>query len=188
MNKKDLQLYPLFDYSDSINRPADTVLTNESWMGALYYNIHQVKAKGGQVYYMLFGWDGNDLLSSKKLIDVLYFDKTGKPKFGAPLFEFTGEQAAEKPVRFILEYKRDAGITLNYNPEQKMIVFSHLVPPNDKSADARFTYLPDGSYDGFRWKGDKWKYVDNVYKDVIDSRKDVPVPVPKGSDHMMKNK
>jgi hypothetical protein len=187
MNKKELELYPLYDYSDSVKRPADTVLTNESWFGALYYNIQPVKAKGGQTYYMLFGWDGNDLLSSKKLIDVLYFDKD-KPKFGAPLFEFTGDRAKEKPVRFILEYRRDAGITLNYSAEQKKIVFSHLVAPSESAADGKFTFLPDGSYDGFQWKGGKWKFIDNVYSDIIDSRKNVPLPAPKGSDHMMKDK
>ena len=62
-NLQKLELIPLFDRSDSIFSPADTVLTNETWFGALYYNIYDVKVKG-KTYYMLFGWDGNDLVST----------------------------------------------------------------------------------------------------------------------------
>ncbi|MDX2001347.1 MAG: hypothetical protein SFW35_02885 [Chitinophagales bacterium] len=180
-NKAKLEMFPLFDYTDSLERPADTVLTNESWYGALYYNIKQVKAKD-KTYYLLFGWDGNDLLSSKKLIDVLYFEN-GKPKFGAPIFDIANANG-KKPMRFIMEYKRNSSVTLNYDEERKMIVFSHLTPSSEKTADLKFTFIADGSYDGFEWKNGKLQFVDNVYKDVVDSRKDVPVPLPKGSDKM----
>jgi hypothetical protein len=75
-------------------------------------------------------------------------------------------------------------MTLNYDDERKMIVFDHLSSPNDKTADLPFTYVPDGSYDGFKWDKDHWEFVDNVFKDVIDDKRQTPVPMPVGSHSM----
>lgn len=179
-----LALIPLFDRSDSIDFPVDTVLNNNTWFGALYYRIYETKIKG-KPYYTLFGWDGNDLMSTKKLIDVLYFDDAGNPKFGAPIFSFGDEQKSKHVKRFILEFTKEASITLNYDDDRKMIVFDHLTSSNEKTADLPFTYVPDGSYDGFKWDKDHWAFVDNVFKDIIDDKKQTPVPMPVGSHNMM---
>ena len=186
-NLNKLDLIPMFDRSDSIDHPEDTILKPVTWYGVVYYHLQQVKAKG-KTYYMLFGLDGYDLMSTRKILDVLYFENDGIAKFGAPIFEME-KGSTYHPKRLVLEYKKDANITLNYSEEKKMIVFDHLVAQSEKTADLHFTFQPDGSYDGLKWneKEGKWILVDNIFSDVIDSRKGAPVPQPKGS-HDMKGK
>jgi hypothetical protein len=165
-NKKELQLFPLFDYSDNIKNPQDTLLNNESWYGALYYRILLVKSKG-QHYYMLFGWDGNTIRSNKKLLEVLSFTKKGEPIFGAEIFYFGDGSERNNNKRFILEYKEDAQVSINYDDELQMITFDHLIPQDPSTKDLLFTYVPDGSYEAFQWKKGKWVYLDNVFTSTM---------------------
>jgi hypothetical protein len=150
------------------------VLENKSWFGAVYYNIIQKELKG-TTYYFLFGWDGNDLWSKKKLIEVMYFNNEGKPVFGAPLFELEDDKTVN---RFIMEFRGDATVTLNYSSEEKMIVFDHLIAPEDRLNDLQFTFIPDGSYSGFKWKKGKWRFVEKLKVNAIGEFDKPPVPKP----------
>jgi hypothetical protein len=164
--KKGLEIYPLYDYSDYMKSPADTVTNNEKWYGALYYKIMQVKRRGKN-YYMLFGWDGNNLRSNKKVLDVLTFNKKREPEFGASIFNFETENTRNNIKRLIIEYKEDAQVSMNYDAELKMIVYDHLIPQDPSSKDLLFTYVPDGSYEALRWKRGKWNYVENVFTSTM---------------------
>lgn len=177
MNKKKLELYPLYDYSDSLYKAADTVLTPESWYGCLYYNLKMVKHKKKK-YYMLFGWDGNDLWSMRKMADVLTFQK-GEPIFGAPIFELKGVNDKTFTIhRFMLEYKKDANVSLNYSDRYDMIVFDHLVSQFKHTDDLQFTYVPDGSYVGFKFEQGLWKYVDRPFGQQNMELEGAPTPKP----------
>jgi len=173
-----LLLHPLFDYSDSLDNPVNHVLDADRWYGALYYNIYPFKVKG-KTYYILFGFDQNDLWSNKKLLDVLHFEN-GKPVFGAPVFEFK-DSTGRKTVlsRFIIEFKKDASTTLNYSDSDKMIVYDHLMPPEARLSDLKFTFIPDGTYEGFRLKKGKWQHVEKIKTMNINEFDKPPVPVPK---------
>ncbi len=159
----ELRLTPLMDASlfmaDSVLNTA--VLGPEEWYGAIYYGITSRKHKG-KTYYFLFGFDGLDLFSSRKLVEVLQFENE-RPVFGAPLFP----DKLEEPVysnRFLLEYKKEASASLNYDAELEQIVFDHLVPENPLSEGIRSTYIPDGTYEGFSWdKKGYWVYIDKVF-------------------------
>jgi len=160
----ELRLTPLIDASlfmpDSLLPTA--VLGPEEWYGAIYYGITSRKHKG-KTYYFLFGFDGLDLFSSRKLVEVLQFQEE-RPVFGAPLFP----DENDPPVysnRYILEYKKEASASLNYDAELEQIVFDHLVPENPLSEGIRSTYIPDGTYQGFQWDAKKghWDYVDKVF-------------------------
>ena len=178
MNAQDqLKLYPLFDYSDSLATPETPMLGSETWYGAIYYNIYPFKLKG-KSYYLLFGFDQNDLWSSKKLIDVLHFEKE-KPVFGAPVFKFEDTLGNEiLKNRFLLEYKKDAGVSLNYSEAEKMIIYDHLVAPEERLADLKFTYIPDGTYEGFKLKKGKWLHLDKIKTININKNDSPPMPQP----------
>ena len=91
MNLKDtFQIFGLYDSSNYIINPSYATLDNRHWMGALYYQIHTLKHKK-KTQYMLMGWDGEDAKVNKKVIDVLWFDKEGLPKFGSPVFDNGGD-------------------------------------------------------------------------------------------------
>jgi hypothetical protein len=168
-DRKKLLMYPLVDYSDKIKN-TDTVTSNEKWFGALYYKIIQKKK-----YYYLFGWDGNTAESNKKLVDVLWFDGKKKPRFGAPQFVYDSKNEKKRTLkRLMLEYREDAGITLNYDDNEKMIIYDHLIPPNDKAKGMYEFYIPDGSYEAFKYKSGKWKHVDNLWT----STQETPFPKP----------
>jgi hypothetical protein len=160
----ELRLTPLIDASlfmpDSVLPTA--VLGPEEWYGAIYYGITSRKHKG-KTYYFLFGFDGLDLFSSRKLVEVLQFQDE-RPVFGAPLFPDQNDPPAYSH-RFILEYKKEASASLNYDTELEQIVFDHLVPENPLSEGIRSTYIPDGTYQGFQWDTKKghWDYVDKVF-------------------------
>jgi hypothetical protein len=183
MNKgKDLMLYPLIDRTDSIKSAHDTLLSPSFWYGAFYYNLIETKAKG-KTYYTLFGFDGNDLFSRVKLMDVLHFEE-GKPVFGAPIFEIPDSISQEFPylvkkplTRFMVYYKFDALLTLNYNTDDKIVVFDHVKSNHEFGKDIPISLVPDGSYDAFEWKNGKWQYISNVYELTVD-RANPPLPNP----------
>ncbi len=178
-NPEKLELFPLLDYTDSLlvkenTKLTDLVLNNNEWIGALYYNIVEKKVKK-QTYYFLFGFDGNDLWSNKKLIEVLWFEK-GKPMFGAPLIQAPGKDGYLH--RFVMQFRKDATVSLNYNEEEKMIIIDHLIAPEERLADLQFTFLPDGSYSGYKWKKGKWQYVAKIKTASLgDGNAPTPKPV-----------
>lgn len=178
-NLEKLELFPLLDFSDSLlakeNFRLDTaVLTSKTWLGALYYNILHKKVKGNN-YYFLFGFDGNDLWSNKKVMEVLWF-KNNEPKFGAP---FIQSPKKDKYLnRFIIQYRKDAAVSLNYNAAEKMIIADHLIAPEQRLEDLQFTFMPDGSYSGYKWKKGKWQYVEKIKVDVIGEFDKPPLPKP----------
>jgi len=177
-NKKKLEMYPLVDYSDKIKN-TDTVTSNDKWYGALYYKILQQKK-----HYYLFGWDGNTGDSYKKLIDVLYFNSK-KPRFGAPDFVWQDKSGKQKTrKRFIVEYNKEASVSLNYDPDMKMVMYDHLIPPNDKAEGIYSMYVPDGSYEAFEMKKGKWVHVENVWTSTQTTP--FPKPIDFNKEHLSK--
>ena len=82
---KKYEVYKLNDKSEGMRDPENAVLDNTKWFGAYYYQIAFVKYKKKK-YYVLLGWDGNNRITNKRLIDVLYFTDKGFPKFGDAIF------------------------------------------------------------------------------------------------------
>ena len=142
-------MYPLNDYSPMLQHPEDSVTSNVKWYGAQYYKIIPVYSP--KLYYVLLGWKGNNEKSTKKVIDVLSM-VNDKPQFGLPIFEEHGKTLD----RVVFEYTRQASMLLKYEPDQNLIVFDHLSPPDAKHKSNQDTYGPDLSYDGFKLKNGKW--------------------------------
>ena len=171
MNNPDgkLQMFPLVDYSASFKNPKDSVTTNDKWLGAQYYKIIPVTYNVSTPYYILLGWKGNTVKSTKKVIEVLYF-KNNKAFFGLPVFENDKENVNAK--RIIFEYTRSASMTMNYEPQQGMIIFDHLSPPDEKLAGKFDLYGPDFTYDGFKLVNGKWRLQEDLPVKNIPSNND----------------
>lgn len=161
-NDGSLKLFPLFDYSMFTGRPQDSVRTRNNWIGAIYYKII-MKEHGGKKYYTLLGFDDFSISSNKKWMEVLSFNESGEPVFGGPFISFK-EDSVKKPVqaRFNIEYKKEAGTLFNYNPEMDMIIFDHLISETEQP-EKKDTYIPDGDFEGFKWKNGQWVHVDKVF-------------------------
>ena len=156
-----LKLYGLLDYTEEMGKGVeDSILTGGKWYGALYYRImsHEVE---GQKVYTLFGLNASSPVSNKKVLDVLTFGEHGVT-FGAPIFGVVSENFPQQRInRFILEYKKVAQVSMNWDAEHQIIIFDKLVSQvND--VHRKYTYVPSGQYDGFRWANDMWNYLRDV--------------------------
>lgn len=162
-------MFPLIDYSDFTDHQEDINVDNGNWIGALYYGIKTVKA-GKKTYYTLFGWDGNNKTSNKKVMEILSFNKQGKIRFGAPIIDMGKGKILN---RFILEFSDEATATLAYNESEKKVIYDHIIPNGDALEGFFGNYIPDGTYEGFEWKKGKWKHVNEI---GYEKRKDGDVP------------
>jgi len=165
LNKKGSRIIPLIDHSDTFPLTPQERITNKNWFGAVYYKIIS-KNIGKQKQYFVFGFDPNDVFSSKKMVEPIEIVGDSMAYFGKPIFEKTttkkdplsGEVITKKEVlyRYIVEYSAQANISLNYDESKGFITHDHVTSKNAKLADLSFTKIPDGSYEGLKWEKDKW--------------------------------
>jgi len=162
-----LKLFPLFDNSDDTGNPVDSARSNKRWIGAIYYKII-LKQFNNKNYYTLLGFDNNNEKSTKKWIEVLTFDEKGEPIFGGRYFQYANDdlKPPQPAFRFCLEYKRNAGAIMNYDTTSDAIIFAHLVS-EEKDASRKYTLIPYGNYESFKWISGKWVH-SNKYFDFVE--------------------
>lgn len=157
-SKKEIKLIQLFDDSENTKNPERASLGSSNWFGALYYELIEVSGKDRN-YYTLLAWDGNNLFSNKKIVDVLYFTKSGQAKFGYPLFRKNGRFAK----RIVFEYSKTASMALRYDKGLEAIIFDRLVPSKPTFTGNFQFYVPDVTTDGLVLAKDKrWDFVDDI--------------------------
>ena len=171
MRTKDgsLKLVALRDVSEFTENAIDSVRSRNNWIGAIYYNIIKTEHKGKN-YYTLFGIDYNSIRSTKKWIEVLSFNEKNEPVFGGPLFSYEKDSIKKAPQnRFSLEFKKDARVLVNYIDDLQMILVDHLVSENDEPEN-KWTLVPDGDNEAFKWENGKWVHVDKAFDFKIDMK------------------
>ena len=159
MPSATLKLFGLFDYSEQTGKGAeDSILTGGKWFGALYYRIMPMEVQGHRLY-MMFGYNDGAQLVTRKVLDPMMIDEQKGVRFGAPIFGVASTNFPRQRInRYILEYKKGVKATLNWDAERNVIVFDKLVSlTNDPGR--KYTYVPSGGYDGFRWANETWNYI-----------------------------
>lgn len=178
---KQLKAWPLFDHSDTMEFKPQRTMPPQDWYGALYYHLTEHIVQGKKIY-TLFGYEIFEPLSRRKLLEVLYFNEKGEPRFGYPLFVYKNDSSTLRPFdtlsRVFIDYYYKAAVTLNHEPELNMILFDHLAPLNDKAKDAYFQYVPDGTVEGFIWKDEAWRHVNKLQTININENDNPPIPSP----------
>lgn len=156
--EKATTVFELHDGKSNLNSPEYKTLDADSWYGALYYEIIPNKTKK-RTEYILLGWDGASPMLNSKIIDILYFNGRGEPKFGVTHFKLNRRMQR----RVIFKYAEDAFMSLRYHPKKEMIVFDHLVPMKDGMDGIYEFYGPDFTYDAFKQKRDgSWEFVEQI--------------------------
>lgn len=161
-NGHNFKFYKLFDNKQYIKDINNSVLGIDNWYGCVYYEIITKKV-GKTTLYSLLGWDGNDILTNRKLIEVLTINNN-IPTFG---YDFTIDNVKSK--RVIFNYSKQASMSLKWNADLKMIIWDHLSPSEAKFTGIYQYYGPDFSYDGLVFKQKQWLYVPDV--DVKNEKK-----------------
>ena len=177
-----LKLIPLRDNSEFTEKPEDSVRNRSNWIGAIYYNMIKTQFNGKN-YYTLFGFDHHTANSSKKWVEVLYFNEKNEPTFGGPFFTYEQDSIPKKPkYRLGLEFKKDARVLVNYVSDLDMILVDHLISETDQPELAS-TMVPDGDNEGYKWERGKWVHIDKVFTFKLrDGEAPVEKPVKDNSD------
>ncbi len=169
MNTPDGSLvrFPLIDRSKLIVNQTDTVTNHDWWIGAIYYRVLLNEWQNKKIY-TLIGYDENSIRSTKKRLEVLRFDQQGNPVFGGPFFSFAEDTIPGKTQsRFWIEYKKNGNARMVYDDDLNMIIYDHLISESNEPAK-KFTYHPDGDYEGFKWVNGQWVHVDKVFDQKLE--------------------
>tara|TARA_B100001250_G_scaffold386901_1_gene383825 strand:+ start:106 stop:891 length:786 start_codon:yes stop_codon:yes gene_type:complete len=157
---KKCQTYQLKKNRNLEQKDVYTELNYDEWYGCLYYDIIPIKINKVQ-YYTLLGWDGSNITTTKKIIEILTIDKNKKPIFGANIFNSTKQ-------RFLIEYSSKHPISLQYDKELESIVFDHLEPIDGVSQNNFSIYATNLSYDILKKTDFGWKLETNIYLNNIE--------------------
>lgn len=147
----------LWDKSNDMSPMVEfDALTEKKWFGCLYYSILPIR-KGTSTIYTMLGWDGNTMLSNKKIIETMKFHKKDQVKFGEAMFKSDDDKTKR---RIIFEYTKQAVMSLKFEETKKeqFIVFDHLTPLTN-GGDYGPWKAPDLSFDAYALQNGKWVYV-----------------------------
>ena len=157
-----LSLFPLRDVSEFTDRPEDSLRSASQWIGAIYYNIIKTRHQNKD-YYTLFGFDPNNARSNIKWLEVLQFNSKGEPVFGGPFFSYEKDSGpAPARHRLSIEFKKGAQVLMDYVADLDMILVDHLISENN-DPDSKYTYIPDGDQEGYKWTNGKWLHINKVF-------------------------
>jgi len=180
MNQPELKLFPLRDRSFELEGNLEQqTLSPDNWYGAVYYNIKEVPT-GDKKYYLLFGFDRNELFRQRKVMEVLSFNEKGEAVLGAPIMP--GPKGNVKK-RLLLEYSAEASIRLNYDEALGIIIYDHLTTINGRYDEGPVN-VGDGSYEGFKITSDGLEYIPKVFNQISE---EPPRPFPVFDDKKKKS-
>lgn len=180
----EYETYRLFDKSEDLPEVEKEKLSDSTWLGAVYYELIENKYDN-KTYYILLGWDGNDIYSRKRVIEPISFKQnSGKPIFGQSVFYKQKER-----MRYVFEYSTEAAFTLSYDVQyydittnkkakntlfhkaqpfekepnqtlkEKMIFFDSLEPTISGMDGFYQYYVPSGEVIGLYFENGKWKQI-----------------------------
>lgn len=156
--KNNPQIIKLQDTQELTQKLEAKTLNQKNWYGCIYYRIINNKNIDND-YYTLLGWDGNNLLSNKKVIDVIKVNPNGIVQIGAPVFKIN----AKLKKRIVFEYSEESVMSLKYHPEFNKIVFDDLVPMSEQFAGVFEYYVPNlHTFNAFIAEKGKWIFEANT--------------------------
>lgn len=179
--KRKMEVFPLWDSAQALpSNYLEAGLSNENWIGALYYQLIPFKHNRKQVY-MIMGFDGHNVHSNRSILDALYFED-GEPLWGYELYR-SSEEDPTPEAREIFEYHKSTQLLLRYQEEGKHIVVENLVPSQPKYKGDPYYYIPSGDYYAYFQEGKTWvkrlltddlPFAPKMKVDVNEIKKDIP--------------
>jgi len=164
--RKQYEVKVMQDMKKQTKEPEYQTLKAENWYGAVYYAIIHQNYSGRDTYTLL-GYDGNNKLSSRKLIEVMRLSAQGEPTFGYTVFRFD----KNKHKRIIFEYSSRVSMSLKFEKQfaeqgkkrKEMIVFDRLAPMHESLKGQYMFYMPETNvFDGFLFEDGRWQFIKDV--------------------------
>jgi hypothetical protein len=179
--KRQYRLYQLVDKWQRINNPASQMLTCSNWYGSLYTELIEIVGTD-KTYYTLLGWNGGDIFSQHKVIEILSINKNGIPSFGATIFK---GYTKTRTLRIVFEYAKHSSFYLRYEKQfytqksdkrdkhthkysidtipSEMIIFNRLIPMDESLGEIpQFLVGETSLNDAFIEQNGKWVFKSNV--------------------------
>jgi hypothetical protein len=155
--KQSASEFVLFEMRDNSNSNTKGIeqqeLDVQHWLGSLYYSITPFKL-GRKKLYLLLGYDGADIHSNKKILDILSFEN-GWPVFGKDIF-LDGDFDKEADCRVIYEFHNESRMVMRYENKQRIVVVDKLAPAFPEAVNDFYYYIPSGDYDYYALKKGYW--------------------------------
>lgn len=134
------------------------IMSDTNWYGALYYDIIPVAYKG-KLFYTLLGVDFHNVMTTKRIIDLLQIDyNTNRLQFGDTRFFY--RKAWHK--RIIFEYSARVSMTLQYSEKEQLIIYDNLEPTQAKYKGHYEFYGPDLTFNALQLRFGKWDEIENI--------------------------
>lgn len=136
-----------------------------NWYGAVYYHILP-QAFGDKKYYLLFGFTQNEMGEKFKIIEPLLCGNN-QVNFGKPVFPYIDEDKEKSTYnRVIIKYSQSGNCMLKYDEIDKEIVYDHMIAYEDVNSPEVSQYLPDGSYEAYKYQEPDWSYIPKLKVEV----------------------
>ncbi len=137
--RKVYEIIELKDVKNTVTNAEKKTFRKGEWWGALYYDIITVKSRG-RVYHTLIGWDGNNALSTRKVVDILSLSPMAQPTFGASLFSGFGKQQK----RVVFEYSANTQMVLRYEKQTYYVEKKKKSKNTQKPPTSKTPHTSDG--------------------------------------------
>ncbi|MFA7081606.1 MAG: hypothetical protein WC135_03240 [Bacteroidales bacterium] len=106
------EVYKLNDKSEEFFNPEYDKSDNETWFGAVYFELITNKYED-RTFYTLLGVDGNNIYTKRKVIEPIVFKaRSGKPEFGATYFYKQKDKR-----RSVFEYNAEARFFMKWDDQ-----------------------------------------------------------------------
>lgn len=158
---QDYSWTELIDQSANIENPEKQELTASNWYGCLYYDLITVNNSIKDIH-TLVGWDGNNSMTHKKIVEHLFFGGDDTARFGSPIIR---EAKNQYLYRKVFEFSAELKMTLDIQKAQKRIIYDHLSPSNPSLRDVYEYYGPDLTFDSYEWGGRYWDHYSDIDSD-----------------------
>ena len=146
------RLYPLLD--QLANRfEEDSVYQGQHWPGAVYIEALPIRATWNNLpCFAVIGFDAREPFSQRKVVEWLCPDTLqNQVLVGAPLIR----KENKIMTRYQLHYPRDVRVQMNWDEDQRLVYFDHLISRGLDPSSSSFDYIPDGSFDGLVWENNR---------------------------------
>ena len=156
---------PLNAANHNINESDYDSYDANNWFAALYYDLIAFSPNR----YLILGYNASHSVMNMKVAETLTISGE-EVQFGQEWFQM--DQDAVRPHlknRIVLQYDKRSSARMAYDPEMQTLFYDHVIPMETMEKKDEVSWVPDGSYEGFRLKGDTWMYVEKLFTRQVDT-------------------